>query len=332
MDFKSFKAKYQKVLVNEYANSVNIKPLVSVCVQTYQHANYIKECLDSILCQSTNFDFEIILGDDESVDGTTEICLEYAKKYPNKIRFLAHKRKNNIAINEKPSGRFNMLYNLYSANGKYSAFCEGDDYWTDPLKLQKQVDFLESNPEYVIHSGGAQIIRNGILTKETIGLEIENETFKLEKFYSQNNLVTCTVMFLNNITYSDKTFTKVTFGDWYLYATLLHCTGKKAYRSTNCFSVYRIHNLGVMESLTKLKRYTQTIHQIICLKKDIGYTKYSQKEVLKLNTCFYEKFKIELKAKHYFKAFKTFISNYNQCKFETPFKKYISCVKRFFIN
>ncbi len=97
--------------------------------------------------QKTNFQFEILLGEDASTDGTREICIEYAKKYPNKIKLFLHSRENNIKINGQQTGRFNFLYNLSSACGKYIALCEGDDYWTDPLKLQKQVDFLEANPE-----------------------------------------------------------------------------------------------------------------------------------------------------------------------------------------
>lgn len=122
-------------------------PLVSVCVQTYQHGRYIEECLDSILMQRTNFAFEIILGEDESTDGTREICLSYAKKYPNIIQLILRSRKDVILINGKASGRGNMLENMRRARGKYIAFLEGDDYWTDPEKLQFQVDFMEKHPE-----------------------------------------------------------------------------------------------------------------------------------------------------------------------------------------
>jgi len=148
MKFEEFKNKYEKVSVAEHPISNNLKPKVSVCIQTFQHVNFIKECLDGILMQQTNFDFEILLGEDASTDGTREICMGYAKKYSDKIRLFLHHRENNININGSPTGRFNFLYNLYTAKGKYIALCEGDDYWTDPYKLQKQVDFLEANSEY----------------------------------------------------------------------------------------------------------------------------------------------------------------------------------------
>ncbi|MFW5983501.1 MAG: glycosyltransferase, partial [bacterium] len=79
---------------------------------------------------------------------TREICIEYAKKHPDKIRLFLHRRENVIIIGGQPTGRFNFLYNLKEARGKYIALCEGDDYWTDPHKLQKQVDFLENHTEY----------------------------------------------------------------------------------------------------------------------------------------------------------------------------------------
>jgi glycosyltransferase involved in cell wall biosynthesis len=125
------------------------QPLVSVTVQTYQHAPYIKKCLDSILVQKTNFPFEIILGEDESSDGTREICQKYADAYPDKIRLFLRSRKDVIKINGYPTGRYNFIQNIKSARGKYIANCPGDDYWLDPYKLQKQFDILEKNDSIV---------------------------------------------------------------------------------------------------------------------------------------------------------------------------------------
>src|SRR6476659_4743748 len=145
MNFEEFKEKYQKVPVDLFPNHVTAHPLVSVSAQTYQQVAYIKDCLEGILMQQTNFPFEILLGEDQSTDGTREICIEYAKRYPNKFRLFLHHRENNIKVSERPTAKFNFLYNLFSARGKYIAMCEGDDYWTDPLKLQKQVDEMEAN-------------------------------------------------------------------------------------------------------------------------------------------------------------------------------------------
>src|SRR5205809_8020554 len=121
MNFQEFKEKYQHEPVTEYRNYVKNDSIVSVCVQTYQHASYIRECLDGILMQQTDFPFEILVGEDNSTDGTKEICIKYAEKYPEKIRLFLHHRKNNIRISDRPTGRFNFLYNIYSAKGKYIA-------------------------------------------------------------------------------------------------------------------------------------------------------------------------------------------------------------------
>src|SRR5690606_1387456 len=113
-------------------------PVVSGCVQTYQQVKYISKCLDSILAQRTDFPFEIVLGEDESNDGTREICKAYQEKYPEKIRLFLRRRQDVIFIDGKPTGRYNMLENLRMARGKYIALCEGDDYWIDTEKLSKQ--------------------------------------------------------------------------------------------------------------------------------------------------------------------------------------------------
>jgi glycosyltransferase involved in cell wall biosynthesis len=142
--FQQFLLEYQNAEVIEYPHKVSAQPLVSVCVQTYQHANFISDCLEGILKQETDFPFEILLGEDSSTDGTREICLDYASRYPDRIRLFLHDRKNNIMINNRPSSRFNFLYNLYNSRGEYIAICEGDDYWTDPLKLKKQIRIIKS--------------------------------------------------------------------------------------------------------------------------------------------------------------------------------------------
>lgn len=121
--------------------------VVSICCQTYNHLNYIEECIKGFLIQKTNFKFEILLRDDASTDGTTQIVKEYSDKYPDIINPLIYLE------NQFKKGVSPFRDNVKRAKGKYICICEGDDYWTDPLKLQKQVDFLEANPEYgLIHS------------------------------------------------------------------------------------------------------------------------------------------------------------------------------------
>ena len=129
---------------------LEINPVVSVCVITYNHSSYIEQCLNSILEQKVNFNFEICIGEDFSSDGTREICQKYAEKYPDKIRLFLRDRKDVIHLNGEPTGTFNFFATLIRCKGKYIAICEGDDFWTDPLKLQKQVNLLRKNPDCAI--------------------------------------------------------------------------------------------------------------------------------------------------------------------------------------
>ena len=121
---------------------ISSRPLVSICCLTYNQSNYIEKALDSFLEQITSFAFEIIIHDDASTDGTSLIVKNYAEKYPNYIRALFE------VENQWEKGKHGLeTLNLENAKGEYIAFCEGDDYWTDPHKLQKQVDFMENHPE-----------------------------------------------------------------------------------------------------------------------------------------------------------------------------------------
>jgi len=118
-------------------------PLVSVSVITYNHEKYIRQCLDGILMQNVSFPYEVLVHDDASPDGTADIIREYEAKYPGIIKPIYQTE------NQYSQGKDVSKFNFDRACGKYLAFCEGDDYWTDPGKLQKQVDFLEAHPEYI---------------------------------------------------------------------------------------------------------------------------------------------------------------------------------------
>lgn len=123
---------------------MNTKPLVSLCCTTYNHAPYIRKCLDGFLMQKTSFPIEILIYDDCSTDGNQEIIKEYEAKYPDLI-FPIYATENQFS-----KGVVVDFFSYRRARGKYITMCEGDDYWTDPLKLQKQVDFMEANPEYSV--------------------------------------------------------------------------------------------------------------------------------------------------------------------------------------
>ncbi|HRP60108.1 MAG TPA: glycosyltransferase [Vicingus sp.] len=253
MSFKTFKNHYEKIKIKENNNIVPNQVLISICIATYNHNNYITKCLEGILIQQTNFNFEILLGEDASTDGTREICIEYAKKYPDKIRLFLHHQENNISVNGSPTGRFNFLYNLYSAKGKYIALCEGDDYWTDPYKLQKQVDFLEANDDVNICFTRALLLKNGKEELQEIPSSFEKKDFNYIELIRHHNFIsTASVMFKKPEPLNfPEWFYKVPFGDLGLYK--LVSNNKKIHCINEVMTVYRIHDSGVWSGINAKK-------------------------------------------------------------------------------
>lgn len=137
---------------------------VSVLMITFNHEPYIKQAIEGVLMQKCDFPIELIIGEDYSTDNTRQICEEYALNN-NEIKLLS----SNINIGVIP----NLIKILQACKGKYLALCEGDDYWTDPYKLQKQVDFLEANPDYGLVHGDVN--------------HLEQDTGKMINAYNKTN-------------------------------------------------------------------------------------------------------------------------------------------------
>lgn len=125
----------------------NQEVLVTIRCCAYNHERFIRQCLEGFVMQKTDFRFEAIVHDDASTDNTAAIIREYAEKYPDIIKPI-YETENQYS---KHDGSLTRIMNAHT-RGKYIAMCEGDDYWTDPYKIQKQVDFLESHPDYVMCS------------------------------------------------------------------------------------------------------------------------------------------------------------------------------------
>ncbi|MCQ2307121.1 MAG: glycosyltransferase [Bacteroidales bacterium] len=119
-----------------------IEPLLSIITITYNQEQFIAKTIESVLMQKVDFPIEYIIAEDCSTDGTLAICKDYAEKYPDIIRIITSEKNVGGIENERRA--------MLAAKGKYVALCEGDDYWTDPLKLQRQVGFLESHPDYSV--------------------------------------------------------------------------------------------------------------------------------------------------------------------------------------
>jgi glycosyltransferase involved in cell wall biosynthesis len=221
-----------------------VDPLVSVLLVTYNHEKYVSQAIEGALMQKTDFEFEIVIGEDCSADRTREIVMEYALKYPKKIKALLHPK------NLGAGGKINSLTTLQKCKGKYIAICEGDDYWTDELKLQKQVNFLESNTEFAICFHNSMIISDD--NSESIAYsnspnQMEVTTF--EDLVKGEYIYTATCVFRND---HFRRF-PLKFAEYFNNYTLdLHNAqfGKIKYIN-EVMSVYRKHNGGLWSMVSR---------------------------------------------------------------------------------
>lgn len=158
---------------------MNDIPLVSICCVVYNQAPYLRQCLEGFVLQQTTFPYEILIHDDASTDGSIDILKEYESNYPGLFHIL-YEEENQYQKGRKGS----LLFNVPRSKGQYIAFCEGDDYWTDPLKLQKQVDYMVEHPNCALCYTQAKIWleRSNSMTLDTMGDEVD--FMKLLKAYN----------------------------------------------------------------------------------------------------------------------------------------------------
>lgn len=221
--------------------------LVSISCITYNHASYIRECLDGFLMQQCNFSFEVLIHDDASTDGTQEIIKEYQEKYPDIIKPIFQ------VENQYSKGLRGVMarFNFPRAQGKYIALCEGDDYWADPLKLQRQVDFMEENEDYIGCFTNA-IVKDKIKNK----VYHYNDVYKLKEGVVNNDLIfkygggiypTASLLCRNKIDYNFFINHPKISGDELLIYYL--CEKGKLFYFDSATTVYNRDNTGVFSSL-----------------------------------------------------------------------------------
>jgi glycosyltransferase involved in cell wall biosynthesis len=224
---------------------------LSICCITFNHQRFIAQALDGFLMQKTDFDFEIIISDDCSTDNTAAICNEYQKNYSEKIKLI--KNKKNIGMMP------NFIQALNQCEGKYIALCEGDDYWTDKNKLQKQVDFMEANPEYTIcfhrvyeQQDKAKISLSRLNTSE------KEETYNIIDLASGNFIHTPSVVYRNNLFIDfPEWFKKSPVGDYPLQ--MLNARFGSIRYFPEPMAVYRVHNGGIWSLLNKKETFEKWI-------------------------------------------------------------------------
>jgi len=275
---------------------------------TYNHEKYIAQAIESVLMQKASFDYELVIGEDFSTDKTREIVIKYQKKHPNKIKLI---------LNKKNLGMMpNFIQTLKTCKGEYVAMLEGDDYWIDPYKLQKQVDFLSRNPDYSISSHNVYVTQDGRKGQpiEWLG-EYHRETSTLEEILRDGSGgATCSLVFRNNIFGEfPKWFVGLPGGDW---ALQIFCTiHGKMYYFNKVMSVYqRGHpNNALMVATRSVHRkgretiglsYEYTLNIINIFDK---YFKYRYSNLLKNQVIYcyfnlanlYKQNKEFVKARHY---------------------------------
>ena len=248
-------------------------PLVSVCVLTYNHDQYIETCLNSIISQKTSFNFEIILGEDDSTDNTRNICRSYATKYPDLIRLFLRKREDVIYIQGKPTGRFNFTENIKSARGKYIALCDGDDYWTSSSKLETQVNIFKKHPDVnICHHEFSTYRDHKIIENKS---KLEEGKYGLEKLLAYNTISTASCMFRRDLfTYFPDWYYNAPYADYPLH--ILNALSGKIYFLKEPMSVFRIHSGGIWSNKQRSYKAKSTFEFLKQIQKEIDLSRHQE--------------------------------------------------------
>jgi glycosyltransferase involved in cell wall biosynthesis len=217
---------------------------VSILCITFNHKKFIKECLDSFLMQKTQFNYEIIIHDDASTDGTQDIIRDYQEKNPGLIKTIFQK-ENQYSRGGKS---FFIRFLFPRARGEYIALCEGDDYWTDPNKLQKQIDFLDNNPDYSLCFHPVRVFYESTEKKDEI-FPTDTDGFDLNRLLEGNFIQTNSVVYRKPHMYKDLKKGMMP-GDYYMH--LFHAQFGKIGFINDVMSVYRRHEGGIWWDKSKV--------------------------------------------------------------------------------
>lgn len=272
---------------------MNTNPLVSIVCLTFNEEEFVRDTFDNFLSQQTTFPFEVLVYDDASQDATPQIIQEYVDKYPNIFKTTLY-TENNF---KKGLGFLGLRVGFQEARGKYIAYCEGDDYWCDNLKLQKQVDFLESHPEFEI-CAHETLIRNDFDEKEDgtlfshmkVNLFIDRkkrQRYTFEDTLTGNIFHISSMMFRNRVIDWPSWINDVVALDMVLFMILAE--RGDVYRLSDVMSVYRHNKHSITSSQTQFGNQIifNNLSLDLLVKMDDYWSQRYHKEISKVVAQYY---------------------------------------------
>jgi glycosyltransferase involved in cell wall biosynthesis len=249
----------------------NDAPLVSICCAAFNHGRFIKDALNGFLMQETEFPFEIVIHDDASTDDTASVIREFESRYPEIITAIVQ-HKNQYSKGVRP---FPVLY--AKSRGKYIAYCEGDDYWSDPCKLARQVEFLELNPEYVISGHNAMCIddKYRIIRESKLPDLHQCEHSSIDLISSRRWILTLSWVFRKVPMEFPQELAMIENADR-MYLSLLGNYGKSWYHSDITPACYRVHQGGVWSTRSQKEQKDANINTLFWMYR--YYSRTNQKQ------------------------------------------------------
>lgn len=268
---------------------------VSIFMLTYNQEHFIAQTIESVLMQKTNFNYQLVIGEDFSTDETRRICENYAVQYPQKIKLLPALVKN-IGLTA------NYMRTIQECDGKYIAICDGDDYWIDEFKLQKQVTYLEKNPHCDLVHTNLRLLKDSGEFVSVIREKSKLEFKTFEDMLQDNKIYSLTVMFRN---FQDKSklpqwVLKYPYGDLPTYLWILK-EGGGVHLLEDITAVYRL-GIGVSSKLENHVNIVQNILNDAYNDQNFSLKKRSLEKYFYDQECF--KIVIYHRKGHFFKALK----------------------------
>ncbi|WP_316814826.1 glycosyltransferase family 2 protein [Pedobacter nyackensis] len=251
--------------------------MLSICCVTYNHEKYIAQAIEGFLMQKTTFKYEILIGEDCSTDGTRKIVDEYAAKYPDRIKLITS--ETNVGAHQ------NVVRVIKEVKGKYIALCDGDDYWTNPLKLQKQVDFLDQNQDYIMCCHYSKRIKeNNEIYYMNLNPKPIVYSFEDILFDNDFETVLLSVVFRNtaeiNEMYKADWFYKSNAPDRFLKLYATFTSGKNIYVLPEVMSCYRKHSGGIWSTIHPKIIKQRTLSDLYLIVKIFKYSRIQRIKLL----------------------------------------------------